>query len=160
MTGTATLIVELLTEELPPKALKRLGEAFADGIVDGLADRGFRTATSTVTPYATPRRLGVTITHVLALSPDEPFTQKLMPKSVAFDAEGKPTVALQRKLAGLGRAHLADLWPNADGADSLAIESDGKADAVFLRSIATGSLLSNGLQEALDDTLQNCRSRR
>jgi glycyl-tRNA synthetase beta chain len=154
MTGTATLVVELFTEELPPKALKRLGEAFADGILAGLAERGFRTATSTVTPYATPRRLGVAITHVLTRSPDEPFTQKLMPKSVAFDAGGKPTVALRRKLAGMGRAHLADLWPNAEGADSLAIESDGKADAVFLRSIAEGSLLSNGLQAALDDTLQ------
>jgi glycyl-tRNA synthetase beta chain len=151
----ATLVVELFTEELPPKALKRLGEAFANGIDAGLAGRGFKSAASAVTSYATPRRLGVAITHVLATSPDEPFTQKLMPASVALDAAGKPTVALRRKLESLGRGRLADLWPKAvDGSDSLTIERDGKADAVFLRSIAAGSPLANGLQQALDDTLQ------
>ena len=68
--STATLVVELLTEELPPKALQRLGEAFAEGIVAGLGERGFPTPASAVTPYATPRRLAVAITDVLATSPD------------------------------------------------------------------------------------------
>jgi glycyl-tRNA synthetase beta chain len=154
MTATATLVVELFTEELPPKALKRLGEAFAEGLGEGLAGRGFRTPASIVKPYATPRRLAAAITDVLATSPDEPVRQKLMPASVAYDSAGKPTVALQRKLEGLGRGPLAALGPNAvDGPDSLAIESDGKVDALFLRSIAKGSSLQLGLQEALDDTL-------
>jgi glycyl-tRNA synthetase beta chain len=153
VSGDATLVVELFTEELPPKALRRLGDAFADGVVAGLAERGFKTAASVVTPYATPRRLGVGISHVLARSPDAPFTQKLMPKAVAFDADGKPTVALRRKLAGMDRASLADLWPNADGTDRLTIDPDGKSDAVFLRSIAAGSPLQIGLQQTLDDTL-------
>ena len=61
---TATLLVELLTEELPPKALQRLGEAFADGIVAGLRDRGFLTPRARSSPFATPRRLAVAITHV------------------------------------------------------------------------------------------------
>ena len=151
---TATLAVELLTEELPPKALKLLGEAFAEGILDGLRDRGFLQAASTATPYATPRRLAVKVTHVLAVSPDQPFTQKLMPASVALDADDRPTAALRKRLAGLGRGHLADLWPNAvDGHDRLASETDGKADAIFLYSVATGITLQSGLQAALDDTL-------
>jgi glycyl-tRNA synthetase beta chain len=152
--STATLTIELLTEELPPKALKLLGEAFAEGILDGLRDRGFLQAASTKTPYATPRRLAVKVTHVLAVSPDQPFTQKLMPVSVALDADDRPTPALRKRLAGLGRAHLADRWPNAvDGHDRLACETDGKADAVFLYSVATGIPLASGLQAALDDTL-------
>ena len=155
MRSTATLVVELFTEELPPKALKRLGDAFANGIVAGLTNRGFLDATSVATPFATPRRLAVSITQVLATSPDEPFTQKLMPASVAFDAAGKPTVALQRKLAGLGRGHLADQWPSAvDGPDRLTREADGKSEAAFLRSIAKGRYLQNGLQETLDATLE------
>ena len=151
----ATLVVELFTEELPPKALKRLGEAFADGIVAGLAERGFTTAASVVKPFATPRRLAVSITGVLETSADQPVVEKLMPASVAFDATGKATVALQRRLDKAGRTHLAALGPNAAaGPDRLTIESDGKVDAVFLRSIARGSALQVGLQSALEDTLE------
>jgi glycyl-tRNA synthetase beta chain len=155
MSRTATLVVELFTEELPPKALKTLGQAFADGVIEGLTDRGFLTAASAIARYATPRRLAVSITHVLATSPDEPVTQKLMPASVAFDAAGKPTVALQRKLAATGHGHLAERWPDATGGpDRLTRESDGKADAIFLHSIARGSPLHTGLQAALTSALE------
>jgi glycyl-tRNA synthetase beta chain len=150
----ATLAVELSTEELPPKALARLSAAFAEGIVDGLRDRAFLTAQSAFEPFATPRRLAVTITHVLARSPDQRITRKLMPASVAFDAAGEPTVALRRKLESVGRAHLADRWPDAfDEAERLAREPDGKDESIFLYSIASGSPLRNGLQAALEDTL-------
>ena len=152
---TATLVVELLTEELPPKALKRLGEAFAESIVTVLAERGFTTPSSIVKTFATPRRLAVTITHVLETSPDQPVVEKLMPASVAYDAAGNATVALQRRLDKVGRGHLAALGPNAvDGRDSLRVESDGKVDAVFLRSIAKESPLQIGLQAALEETLE------
>jgi len=57
----ANLLVELFTEELPPKALKRLGEAFAQAIADGLATRGLASEKPALTVYATPRRLGVKI---------------------------------------------------------------------------------------------------
>jgi len=155
MSDTATLVVELFTEELPPKALKSLGRAFADGVQAGLTDRGYLTSASVMTPYATPRRLAVSISHVLATSPDEPVTQKLMPASVALDASGRPTVALQRKLAAIGRPQLADRWPNAvDGSDRMTLESDGKVDALYLRSIAKGSPLQTGLQATLDATLE------
>ncbi|MEO8600761.1 MAG: glycine--tRNA ligase subunit beta, partial [bacterium] len=66
-----TLLVELLTEELPPKALAKLGDAFAAGIVNGLQARDFLTADSSATTFASPRRLAVTITQVRATSPDK-----------------------------------------------------------------------------------------
>ncbi|HVJ74820.1 MAG TPA: glycine--tRNA ligase subunit beta, partial [Casimicrobiaceae bacterium] len=55
----ASLLVELCTEELPPKALRKLGSAFAETLAAQLRERGFLTDASTVTPYATPRRLAV-----------------------------------------------------------------------------------------------------
>jgi glycyl-tRNA synthetase beta chain len=154
MTRGATLVVELLTEELPPRALARLGDAFADGIVDSLTDGGFLTSESAIVPFATPRRLAVSITHVLDTSPDTPVTQKLMPASVALDAEGRPTLALRRKLEAMGRGALAERWPDAvAGSDRLARESDGKADAIFLYTVARGKPLAHGLQAALDAAL-------
>ncbi len=156
MSAAHSLTVELLTEELPPKALKRLGEAFAESIVDGLRDRGLLQAASTKTPYATPRRLAVKVTHVLAVAPDQPFTQKLMPASVALDPAGRPTAALRKRLQALGRERLADLWPDAvDGPDRLTREPDGKADAMFLNSVARGASLQQGLQAALDAAIAN-----
>jgi len=156
MRAAPSLTVELLTEELPPKALKRLSEAFAESIVDGLRDRGLLQAASTKTPYATPRRLAVKITHVLPVAPDQPFTQKLMPASVALDAAGRPTAALRKRLQALGREKLADLWPDAiDGPDRLTREPDGKADAMFLNSVARGTPLQQGLQAALDSAIAN-----
>jgi len=151
---TASLLVELHTEELPPKALKALSEAFAKGIEEGLRARGFLGPTSATTAYATPRRLAVHISHVAAKSPDQPFKQKLMPLSVAEDKAGKRTAAFIKKLHGLGRGHLAHLpFGTHDGPDVLPVESDGKTDSVFLQSIAVGLPLVRGLQESLDETL-------
>ncbi len=66
-TAPATLLVEVRTEELPPKALHRLSRAFADALVADLRhDDEFLTASSEVRVYATPRRLAVQITDVLA----------------------------------------------------------------------------------------------
>ena len=156
MSTTATLVVELFTEELPPKALKRLGEAFAGEIVAGLTHRGFLDATSLVTPHATPRRLAVTITKVGDVAPDSEVIDKLMPVKVARDASGQPSEAYKRKLAGLGRPGLATAALDAEnGPDRIYVASDGKADYVYLRSLAKGQSLARGLQEALDETLEN-----
>jgi glycyl-tRNA synthetase beta chain len=149
----ATLVVELLTEELPPKALRRLGEAFAQGLAGGLRERGFAGHDSTVVAYATPRRLAVAVTRVLAKAPDAQVRTKLMPAKVAF-ADGQPTAAYRKKLESLGRPHLADrALPAADGADHLGVESDGKADYVWLSSVAAGQPLERGLQDALDEAI-------
>ena len=155
MSMAATLVVELLTEELPPKALKRLGDAFANGIVAGLTHRGFLDATSVVTTFATPRRLAVTITKVGNVAPDSEVIDKLMPVKVAGDATGQPSEAFKKKLAGLGRPDLATVaLDTKNGPDRIYVASDGKADYVYLRHLAKGQPLVRGLQAELDATLE------
>lgn len=97
-----TLLVELLTEELPPKALAKLGEAFAAGIVNGLKSRDFLESDSVTTSYASPRRLAVSITNVRLTSSDKILREKILPVSVALDAAGNATAPLAKKLAALG----------------------------------------------------------
>ncbi|MDR0769629.1 MAG: glycine--tRNA ligase subunit beta [Burkholderiales bacterium] len=142
---SATLLVELLTEELPPKALKRLGQAFAESLEARLRNERFFDAASTTTAYATPRRLAVLITDVLPRAPDQPFTQKLLPVNVAFDAEGRPTLPLKRKLEALGLSE-TDL-------SRCRRESDGKTEALFIDGVTAGRTLQAGLQEALDQAI-------
>jgi glycyl-tRNA synthetase beta chain len=140
-----TLLVELLTEELPPKALAKLGDAFAAGILNGLKSRDFLEADAVATAYATPRRLAVSISKVRATSPDKAIREKVLPVSVALDKEGNPTAPLAKKLAALG---FPDLKPS-----DLERAIDGKAESFFYTYTAPGSALRNGLQAALEDTI-------
>jgi glycyl-tRNA synthetase beta chain len=151
---SANLLVELFTEELPPKALKRLGEAFAGGIVEGLKASGLLDATSKAKAFATPRRLAVYISSVLPKGVDRPLEQKLMPVAVSRKADGTWSDALRKKLAGMGREQLADAPVNTKvGTDSLAIKPDGKADSVFLRTVAVGQSLEQALSRAIEDSI-------
>ena len=140
-----TLLVELLTEELPPKALAKLGAAFAAGIVSGLQARDFLDADSRATTFASPRRLAVTITQVRATSPDKSIREKVLPVSVALDANGQATPPLAKKLAALG-------FPDI-GIDALERAPDGKAESFFYTHTARGSALHGGLQAALDEAI-------
>ncbi len=152
-----SLLVELLTEELPPKALQALSQAFADGIVRGLRNRKLLGAGSVATAFGSPRRMAVLVTDVAPVAPDEAIESKLMPLAVAIGADCKPTPALRKKLAGLGREALADRWPDAadgaDGADRIVVQGEGKAQALVLKSMARGASLREGLQAALDEAL-------
>ncbi|WP_395138933.1 glycine--tRNA ligase subunit beta [Schlegelella aquatica] len=143
--STKNLLVELFVEELPPKALKKLGEAFAHGIASGLAAQGLRSPDAAVTPYASPRRLAVHLVGVAERAADKPMRQKLMPVSVALDAEGRPTPALLKKLAALGLDE--GVVPQLQRA------MDGKAEALFHDSVVPGATLREGLQKALEDAL-------
>ena len=139
------LLVELFVEELPPKALKKLGEAFAGTLFEQLKSQGLTAADSVVTPYATPRRLAAHITHVAAKAADKAVQVKLMPVSVALDAAGNPTPALLKKLRAVG----AD--PSV--VPTLKRQPDGKAEALFLDSLVTGATLDTGLQKALNEAI-------
>ena len=97
-----TLLIELRTEELPPKALARLGEAFATGVHAGLAGHNLVQAGGAYRWFATPRRLAVQIPHVIREAPDANVHEKVMPVSVALDASGNPTPALLKKVAAKG----------------------------------------------------------
>jgi len=139
------LLVELFVEELPPKALKKLGEAFAGALAASLKAQGLASETSVATPFASPRRLAVHLTAVSTKAADKAQSVKLMPVAVAFDAAGQPTPALQKKLASLGL--------DAAIVPALKRRNDGKADALFHDSVAPGASLDDGLQKALAETL-------
>ena len=141
----APLLVELLCEELPPKALARLGAAFATGIRDGLAKRGLVDAASEPLEFATPRRLAMGLRQVRSASEPRALEVKLMPVSVGLDASGKPTAALEKKL------HAAGL----SGIDPARFKRrlDGKAEALFVDTTTPAVPLARALQEALDETL-------
>ena len=151
---SANLLIELFTEELPPKALKRLGEAFAGGVVEGLKSSGLLDATSKSKAFATPRRLAIYISSVLPKGYDRPVEQKLMPVAVARKEDGSWSDALRKKLAGMGREQLADAPLNSRvGTDSLAIKPEGKAESVYLRTVAVGQSLEQALSRAIEDTI-------
>lgn len=88
------LLVEILTEELPPKSLKRLSEAFARGVADGLKEKQFVGAQSHVEVFATPRRLALRISDVLAKQLDRTVERKGPSIQASLDADGQPTSAL------------------------------------------------------------------
>ncbi|CAN7501663.1 glycine--tRNA ligase subunit beta [Trinickia sp. LjRoot230] len=144
-TAHATLLVELLTEELPPKALARLGDAFATGLVERLAARELIDGEPSFERFATPRRLAVVIKHVRAVAPQKQVREKVLPVSVALDENGRPTAPLAKKLAALG-------FPDMT-IDQLERTQDGKAESFFLRYSAPGATLAEGLQAALDEAL-------
>lgn len=87
------LLVEIGTEELPPKALKKLSDAFTDGIIAGLKDAGV--AAEAVLPYAAPRRMAVWLKGVPVQQADQIIERKGPAVAAAFDKEGKPSKAAE-----------------------------------------------------------------
>ena len=142
---SANLLIEVFTEELPPKSLRRLGDAFSDGIFSSLKSAGLTTDSSKATGFATPRRLAVLITDVLNQAPDYPVREKLLPTSIAFDADGKATPPLLKKLGALGYADI-DLA-------TLEKAGEGKNEALYLNVVAKGAALEKTAQTALEQTL-------
>ena len=143
--SSASLLVELFVEELPPKALKKLGDAFAGVLRDQLVAQGLAEAGAVLTAYASPRRLAAHLTHVAERAADKAVSQKLMPVAVGLDASGQPTPALLKRLAALGA--------DASAVPGLKRAMDGKAEALFYESTAKGATLAEGLQKALAEAI-------
>lgn len=94
MSAAKPLLIELGTEELPPRALDELAAAFSRGICDGLAKRGVDAGLDAARTYATPRRLAVHIPDV-AMAQSEQVVERRGPAvSAGLDAEGQPAKAL------------------------------------------------------------------
>ncbi|HZY20642.1 MAG TPA: glycine--tRNA ligase subunit beta [Ramlibacter sp.] len=142
---TKNLLVELFVEELPPKALKKLGDSFGATLLEQLRSQGLATAASQLTTYASPRRLAAHVSAVADRAADRPSSQKLMPVSVGLDAQGQPTPALLKKLQALGA--------DASAAAGLKRAPDGKAEALFYESTVRGATLAEGLQKALAEAI-------
>ena len=135
------LLVELFVEELPPKALNKLGEAFASVLFQTLKLQGLTFDHSVVTAFATPRRLAAHVSYVADKAADKQVSQKLMPASVGLDASGKATPALLKKLQSLG------LDENAVS------QLKNENNTLFLDALQAGVTLQDGLQKALDEAL-------
>ncbi len=143
--ASQNLLIELFVEELPPKALKKLGEAFSNSLFESLKTQGLTTENSTVSSFATPRRLAAHVTNVSAKAADKQVAQKLMPATVGLDASGNATPALIKRLQALGT--------DESVVKNLRKENDGKADVLFLDVNQTGATLEAGLQAALNEAL-------
>jgi glycyl-tRNA synthetase beta chain len=135
------LLVELFVEELPPKALNKLGEAFTSVLFDSLKTQGLTLENTMVTAFATPRRLAAHVMYVKDKADDKQISQKLMPASVGLDASGKATPALIKKLQSLG----------AD--ESVVSQLKNDNNTLFFDALQTGANLADGLQKALDEAL-------
>jgi glycyl-tRNA synthetase beta chain len=142
---TKNLLVELFVEELPPKALRTLGEAFAGVLFEKLQAQGLTGNDAQLTAFASPRRLAAHVTDVRAQAFDKAVSQKLMPVAVGLDAAGQATPALLKKLQALG--------VGAQAVAGLRRAVDGKAEALFLERTEQGATLAEGLQAALLDAI-------
>ncbi|MFM8460760.1 MAG: glycine--tRNA ligase subunit beta, partial [Polynucleobacter victoriensis] len=143
--STAPLILELFTEELPPKALKKLGQSFSETIEQSLKSQGLLTEASVTTSFATPRRLAVHLSAVLNKAPDRAVKEKLLPVSIALDADGKPTAPLLKKLASLGYPDMSVSQLERQGSD--------KSEAFYLTIDVAGQTLAAGLQTAVEQAI-------
>ena len=142
-----SLLIELQAEELPPKALSYLSNAFAQGIFSSLTQQGLLGSDSQVTAFATPRRLAVHINQVSAKAADKLIQIKLMPVSVGLDTQGNATPALLKKLQALGIDALQ--------LSQLEQKMDGKAMALFMAQTQAGVTIEQGLQVALDHSINH-----
>ena len=146
MAKTAPLLVELLTEELPPKALARFGEVFSAGVFAGLAQRKLVADNVAYQWFATPRRLAVLIPDVLDVAADQEVEEKMMPVSVALGADGQPSPALLKKLEakGIAPSELAKFTKRMDG----------KSETFFYTMQVAGAHLNNVLSGIVTDALK------
>ncbi len=138
-----TVLIELRTEELPPKSLKLLSEAFADTVFSALAAQQFTADDSVCTPYATPRRLAMTITQVAARQPDRVLERKGPAVASGVDGEGRPTRALEGFMRAAGVTF-----------DQLHKTSDGKAEYFVARQAKAGEPLAAHLAEIVAQALK------
>jgi glycyl-tRNA synthetase beta chain len=138
-----TLLIELLTEELPPKSLLKLAMALRDALFESLTQLGFAGAQSCACQHASPRRLAVMITEVAAMQPTRTVERKGPALASAFNAEGKPTPAL----AGFARSC---------GVDVAALDkaADAKGEYFVYRSEKAGEPLEAHLSGILAAALK------
>ena len=138
-----SLLIELHTEELPPKSLKALSESFANSILAALKEQAFASANSLCTPYATPRRLALLISEVAAQQPDRVIEKKGPAVASGVDAEGKPTKALEGFMRSAGVSF-----------EQLQKTSDGKAEYFVARLEKKGEALDAHLAEIVAQALK------
>ena len=140
MSNAEDFLVEIGTEELPPKALRSLMEAFGEKLIAGIDD--VRLSHGEAKTFASPRRLTVLVTHLAARQEDRKVEQKGPPVKIAFDDDGKPTPAATAFAKKCG-VDVAKLGRNkTDKGEWLTFESveKGKAVAELLPGLIENAL--------------------
>ncbi|WP_018152501.1 glycine--tRNA ligase subunit beta [Leeia oryzae] len=137
-----TLLIELLTEELPPKALATLGQVFAQTVFDELVKLQLVGADVELQPFASPRRLAVRIPAVSSIQPEQQIERK-GPAVASGMKDGQPTPALQ----GFARSCGVDV-------SVLQTMSDGKQDVFVFRSSKPGAALASLLPDVLTTAIK------
>ncbi|MDA8382861.1 MAG: glycine--tRNA ligase subunit beta [Betaproteobacteria bacterium] len=138
-----SLLIELLTEELPPKSLARLSEAFHRNLVAGLRKEGFLAGEARTRAFATPRRLAVWVEQVLDRQPDRLVERKGPAVAAGFDAAGNLTPAL----AGFARSCGVEV-------DGLGRERDAKGEYFVFRTQKPGEPLHDHLARLVEAALK------
>ncbi|MBD8899618.1 glycine--tRNA ligase subunit beta [Rhodanobacter sp. DHG33] len=144
MSAAKSLLIELGTEELPPKALDELSAAFARGICDGLAKRGIEASLGEAKAYCSPRRLAVHVPRVAAMQPEQSVERRGPAVNAALDAQGQPSKALTgfAQSCGVTVGQLEKL------------ETDKGAWFVF-RAVKPGQPLAALLAEIVDEAFKS-----
>ena len=137
------VLIELRSEELPPKSLKALSESFAHSVFTALKDQAFASPESACTPYATPRRLALVVTDIVEQQPDRVIEKKGPAVSSGVDAAGKPTKALEGFMRSSGTTF-----------EQLQKASDGKAEYFVARSERKGEGLDAHLADIVTQALK------
>ena len=143
MSAAKSLLIELGTEELPPKALDELSAAFLRGICDGLARRGIDAGLDQAQAYATPRRLAAYIPAVVAAQPPQALERRGPALNAALDAEGRPSKAL------LGFAQSCGV-----GVEQLEKLETDKGGWFVWRTVRPGQPVAALLSEIIDEALK------
>ncbi|HEX8777244.1 MAG TPA: glycine--tRNA ligase subunit beta [Rhodanobacter sp.] len=143
MSAAKSLLIELGTEELPPKALDELSAAFLRGVCEGLTKRGIEAAVDGAKAYCSPRRLAVHVPRVASMQPEQAVERRGPAANAAFDAQGQPSKALTgfAQSCGVTVEQLEKL------------ETDKGAWYVF-RAVKPGQTLAALLPEIVDEALK------
>ena len=139
------LLIELLTEELPPKSQKQLGIAFAKNIKELLVKHHLVNETSEDLIFSTPRRIGLHLKNVKDEADDESVSIKLMPASVGFDGSEKPTDALLKKLHVIGL--------NEKALNDIVKKNENNAEILYINKNVEGAKLKDIIAECISSSL-------
>ena len=141
-----TLLIEFITEELPPMSLKELGEKFGQLIAEGLQKQNL-IKNHEIRVFSTPRRLGVKILNVAEKSENQKKLIKLMPDKIGFDEESIPTKALMKKLQSLNETD--------EAISRIKKEDESGQKILYLEKDIEGISLENILSEIIDNCINH-----
>ena len=138
------LLIELVTEELPPTSLRDLSEKFGQLIAQGLLEKNI-IELSDIKVYATPRRLSVKVLNVAEKSKDEKKLIKLMPAKIGFNEANEPTQALVKKLQSLNE--------RAEAIQKIIKKDEKNQEVLFIEKKISGESLEDVLSEIIDNSI-------